>query len=342
MEQKLLTREQFREQCLIRDNYTCVFCSEKNDIVVHHIIERRIFGDGGYYLNNGASVCAEHHMKCESTEISLQQVREACGIVKAVLPPHFYHDQEYDKWGNVIMPNGQRLKGELFFDESVQKVIKNYLPLFTDWVKYPRTYHLPWSEGMHDDDRMMQSLDEFYGRRVIVTEKLDGENSTLYRDYFHARSVDGRHHSSRDWVKGFWSQISGDIPEGWRVCGENLFAKHSIGYDNLDTYFYGFSIWNERNVCLSWDETNEYFNLMGITSVPVLYDGQYDEKTVRRLWNQSNYNNVEGYVMRVADEIPYGQFKQKVGKFVRKGHIMTAKHWMFGQAIEKNLLKESR
>jgi hypothetical protein len=30
----------------------------------------------------------------------LEQVREACGIRKAVIPAHLYDDQVYDKWGN--------------------------------------------------------------------------------------------------------------------------------------------------------------------------------------------------------------------------------------------------
>ena len=47
-----------------------------------------------------------------------------------------------------------------------------------------------------------------------VKEKMDGENTSLYQDGFHARSIDGRHHSSRDWVKGFWAQIAQDIPFG--------------------------------------------------------------------------------------------------------------------------------
>src|SRR3546814_8478297 len=80
---------------------------------------------------------------------------------------------------------------------------------------------------------VIDTLAAFEGKRVIVTEKMDGENTTLYRDYIHARSVDGRSHPSRDWVKQFRSGIAADIPEDWRVCGENLFAKHSIHYTAL-------------------------------------------------------------------------------------------------------------
>lgn len=333
----LLSRDEFREGVFARDRHTCVFCDRPAEDA-HHIIERRLWPDGGYYLDNGASVCGEHHVLCEQTVTSVEEVRDACGITRVIVPPHLYADQRYDKWGNPVLANGQRLKGELFFDESVQKILASgqVLALFSSWVKYPRTHHLPWSAGVNDDDRVLGSLSAFHGKRVIVTEKMDGENTTLYRDYTHARSVDGRGHPSRNWVKQFWSGISADIPDGWRVCGENLYARHSIHYAALPSYFMGFSIWNEGNVCLGWDETMEWFTLLGITPVPVLYDELFDEKTIRHLWQESRWGHSEGYVVRLAEPIGYGEFRQKVGKFVRKGHVQTIRHWMQGQPIERN------
>lgn len=336
--QGLLPRHEFRAEVFKRDGDQCVFClRDAQD--AHHIMERRLWPDGGYYLDNGASVCGEHHLMCETTEISVEDVRRACGITKIHLPPHLYEDQPYDKWGNPVMPNGQRLIGELFFDESVQKVLAPYLSLFTHHVKYPRTYHLPWSENMNDDDRMMERLSTLEGLEVVVTTKMDGENTTMYSDYIHARSVDSGGHVSRDWVKGFWAQVMGDIPQGWRVCGENLFAEHSIHYDDLPSYFMGFSIWNDRNVCLSWDETLEWFNLLGITPVPQVARLPFNEKTIRSLWDPRAGARVEGYVVRSSGEIPYGQFNKLVGKFVRKNHVQTVKHWMHGQPIVPNGLK---
>ncbi len=339
MVEYLLTREKFREMVFARDGHRCVFC-DSPAVDAHHIMERRLWPDGGYYINNGASVCEKHHILCEETTISVEEVREACGITKAVIPPHLYSDQIYDKWGNPILSNGLRVKGELFFDESVQKILKQgkVLDTFTKWVKYPRTYHLPWSGNINSDDRVIESLEHFIGKRVIVTEKMDGENTTMYNDYIHARSVDGRSHSSRDWVKSFWSKISHDIPEDWRLCGENLFAKHSILYDNLSSYFMGFSIWNEKNICLSWDETIEWFKLIGIESVPVIYDGIFDEEKLKALSKNNNWSGCEGYVLRVADEIHYSEFKNKAAKWVRENHIQTVKHWMYGQKIEKNIM----
>jgi len=340
MQHRLLTRDEFRDAVFARDGHRCVFC-EKPAVDAHHIMERRLWPDGGYYLSNGASVCADHHLPCEQTNISVEDVRIACGITKPIVPPHLYDDQSYDKWGNPIMTNGQRLKGELFFDESVQKVLArgNVLGLFTEWVKYPRTCHLPWSDGVNDDDRVIDSLSAFEGKRVVVTEKMDGENSSLYQEYIHARSVDGRSHPSRNWLKGFWSTISADIPKGWRVCGENLYAEHSISYRDLPTYFMGFSIWDEMNVCQGWDETIEWFELMGITPVPVLYDGIFDEKAIRAIWNDRDWSGKEGYVVRLADRIPYAGFRTMVAKFVRKGHVQTTKHHWMGQRIIPNGLR---
>lgn len=223
----------------------------------------------------------------------------------------------------------------------MQKILAkgNVLGSFTSYVKYPRTYHLPWSQCVGEDDRVIPSLDKFQGKRVIVSEKMDGENTTIYKNYLHARSVDSRNHYTRNWVKKFSSQFSFDIPDDWRICGENLFAKHSIGYDSLPSYFMGFSIWNDLNERLSWDETLEWFELFGIAPVPVLYDGIYDESLIKSLWNQKNWGSTEGYVVTLSDKIHYSQFRDCTAKFVRKDHVMTVQHWMYGSEITENILK---
>lgn len=179
----MLTRDEFREGVFNRDNHKCIICgSPAKD--AHHIIERRLFTDGGYYLNNGASLCEKHHLEAESTVLSCDQIRDAAKITKIVLPEHFYTDLEYDKWGNIICPDGERLKGELFYDESVQKILDKSI-VFKKYVKYPRTYHVPTSH-LSKDDKKIQNYEHFRGKRVIVTEKLDGENTTMYNDYIHA------------------------------------------------------------------------------------------------------------------------------------------------------------
>lgn len=199
------------------------------------------------------------------------------------------------------------------------------------YQKYPRTFHLPWSQGVASDDRVLRSVAQFESKQVVVTEKMDGENTTLYSDHLHARSLDSRGGEDRAWVKRFWAQVRNDIPNGWRICGENLWAKHSISYDALESYFQGFSIWDENNIALSWQDTQAYFKLIGVCSVPVLYQGIWNEKAIRSLEKTMDFSKVEGYVVRLADSFAYSDFGQSVAKFVRKGHVQTGQHWRLSE-----------
>jgi hypothetical protein len=203
-------------------------------------------------------------------------------------------------------------------------------------VKYPRTYHLPFSQGGTSDDKRLSDVSHFVGKEIVMTEKRDGENSTISRDYTHARSLDSVDHPSRHWLKGFWSTISYDIPEDWRICGENLYAEHSLGYDNLKTYFEVFSIWNEKNECLSWDDTDDWCKLLGLTLVPVLYRGIFDENFLKNY--KINTKIQEGYVIRLASGFQYEDFETSVAKWVRDGHISTDEHWMDKPVIPNKLI----
>lgn len=207
------------------------------------------------------------------------------------------------------------------------------------YYKYKRTYHLPWSLGSTSDDKFMEDIDSFVGKTLIISEKMDGENTNIYPDRIHARSIDSKDHDSRHWVKGLWGRIKSDIPEGWRICGENLYAKHSIYYEDLESYFQVFSIWNEQNVCLSWDETLSVCEMLGLKTVPVIGRVLFDEIYLKRLADEFDVDKKEGYVIRNEREFHYDNFSENVGKFVRTKHITTDQHWMFA-AITPNGLKK--
>ena len=346
MKEELLTRDDFRNGVFARDGHKCVICGEPAQDA-HHILERRLWGDSGYYLGNGASLCGKHHIEAEQTVLTCDEIRIAIGVDKPLLPEHLYRDNVYDKWGNIILPNGWRTKGELFHDPSVQKILTegNVLQFFVPYVKYPRTYHLPWSEGLTNDDRMMEDVSVFVGKEVVVTIKKDGENFSGSSDgYAHARSLDSGSHVSRNYAKSIFGKVFYELPEGWRICGENLYAKHSIGYKNLDSYLMVFSIWNEKNQCLSWDDTVEWCELLGLKTVQMIYRGIWDEERIRGLWNEirNGYDGEEaeeGYVVRIADGFNYGEFRRCVGKFVRKNHVQSDQHWIH-KPVEVNGLKE--
>lgn len=170
-------------------------------------------------------------------------------------------------------------------------------------------------------------------------------NCTMYSDYIHARSVTSGGHPSRDWIRAFHGNMGHNIPDGWRVNVENMYAKHSIKYTNLDTYAYGFAIWNDKNYRLTWEDTLQWFELLGITPCPVIYWGPYDRKLIEAKYAQHKAEReaaggeIEGYVIQVDEPYHFSQFKNYVGKYVRKGHVNTAKHWMYGQPVHPNELK---
>lgn len=201
--------------------------------------------------------------------------------------------------------------------------------------KYPRTPHLPWSPGYTEDDVSLPNTKHFENKEVVVTEKLDGENTTMYSDYLHARSIDGRSHVSREWVKKLHSTICYSIPPGWRLCGENVYAQHSIAYDQLESYFYLFSIWNEQNICLDWSQTLEWAKLLDLKMPKIFYQGLWDEQKVSQLSIDPTY--CEGYVVRTAQSFSYDSFNHHVAKWVRKEHVITDGNWMHKKVIPNRL-----
>jgi predicted kinase len=199
---------------------------------------------------------------------------------------------------------------------------------------YPRTPHLPWSPGATSDDVRTADLSGLRGREVVVTEKMDGENTTLYRDGLHARSLDSAHHPSRAWVKALQARIGPAIPADWRVCGENLYARHSLAYQNLESWFYGFSVWNGEQ-CLAWDPTVRFLRRLGVPAPRVLWRGVFDERALRKL--RLDLDTQEGYVVRAAAGFEQGEFAGRVAKWVRPGHVQTDVHWMQAAVVENGL-----
>lgn len=340
----LLSRSDFREEVLGRHGgMCCVGGCGAPAVDAHHIIERRLWIQpeefGGYFLSNGAAVCEAHHLEAERTVLTPDSLREFCGIGSAVIPGEFYLDGDlgYTKWGDPVLSDGTRLPGPLFWDESVQKIIGSapgLLGLYRARVKYPRTLHLPWSPGRTKDDRVHSSVDHLLGRELVVTEKMDGENTTVYSDgYIHARSVDSSNHQSRNRLKADIQHWAHDLPRGWRVCGENLTATHSIKYSHLPDRFLLFSIW-DGNRCLGWDETEEWAELLGLSTPKVLWRGSPEtakglESALTRSWALLGGSEVsEGYVLRPVDEFELREFHRSVGKYVREDHVSSAQHWM--------------
>jgi hypothetical protein len=137
-------------------------------------------------------------------------------------------------------------------------------------------------------------------------------------------------------VKTLHSTIKRDIPNDMRICGENLFAKHSIYYENLKSYFEVFQIW-QGNISLSWDDTVEWCELLSLVHVPVLYRGIFDESVHEKILKSMDLLKQEGYVVRLVESFRVEDFSKSVAKFVRHGHVQTEDHWMFSKIIPNRL-----
>lgn len=349
----LLNRSDFKENVFKRDDYKCVVCN-KNAVDAHHIIDRSLWDDGGYYLDNVVSLCEEHHIDAEKTILETSYLRKLANITNIIYPINLSLNEfviDYDKWGNPILKNGKRLPGYIFYKENVQKMLKegNVLDLFEkdyDMIvdKYPRTYHLFFSLGTTSDDRISKNCNQILKNDIVSTEKLDGENTSLSQFGLFARSrIEPTKNPWAQWLKPKWDMIKSDLGSfDLEICGENMYGEHSIIYSGLKEHFYVFGVRNmKHNMWLSWDETKYWAEMFDFKVVPELINESWniEEKDLEikinnimkefSLLNDSKYWNTEkeGVVIRMKDEFPNSMFYNSVFKYVRYKHVKTDQHW---------------
>jgi ATP-dependent RNA circularization protein (DNA/RNA ligase family) len=212
-------------------------------------------------------------------------------------------------------------------------------------MKYPRTYHVPFSPGATSDDKQLSEEDflkHFAHKRLIFTEKLDGENSAITHFDCYARSHGAPTRSP--WSINLWGddgimwRVKDSLGEDETIYGENLYGEHSIHYDRLTDYFHIFAA-NNGYVWYSWEDVELMGRILNLPTVPFLGTGYVT--TVEELKDiieaymkePSAYGDTkEGIVIRTADEFPVlvdgkSAFHEHVCKYVRANHVQTDKHW---------------
>lgn len=207
-------------------------------------------------------------------------------------------------------------------------------------IKYPRTYHLPYSQSKTDDDKTLPNDDQFKGMEVVVTIKMDGENTTIYPDgYIHARSLDGTHYEWQNWLKSKVWDFCQWLGERDRIMGENLYAKHSIGYkfDNIEDTFqvfgYATNYTDGIDTMHSWNDIEKLCELFKLKHVEVIYKGIYDKDKIMKAFENKKKElaehgqDIEGFVVRDVAAFPTSEFSKHVAKYVRANHVQTDKHW---------------
>lgn len=227
--------------------------------------------------------------------------------------------------------------------------------------KYGRTYHFPFSPGTTSDDRISHTYWEDIKklRRVVIGEKLDGENSCInYIDVFARSHAAPTTHPWSEHLKVKRSLILKDIEENdLEIFGENMYACHSIEYTNLEHHFFVFGI-RQGDVWLSWDKVEEWCFLLDLQTVPVLaivnmadYETENDfrEYILSIVSKPSTFGSIdfyskepckmEGVVVSNYDGYTSSENGKinstDVFKWVRKDHVKSDEHWSKNWQVAK-------
>lgn len=344
MSNNLLSRKNFRRKCLERDNNKCVviFCENKAD-EVHHLTERSLWeeeeGNGGYYMNNGASVCNKHHKMAENNYIPPQAFWRWLNV-EPITPKGY--GWNINKWGKKFEKPSQNRRN----------------------IKYPSTGHLPLSPEWDGSREDFKDVDIFEDIPLIITIKMDGGNAMLTTEkregglypVVTARNAKHANHQSFDYLKSMYSELFYNVPTNIQIFGEWLYAKHSIHYGcdcnppcedigpPLKAYFQVFGVFDkDYNVWLSWPKVEEWAERLGFPTVPVIdekvisNDGKFYEY-INRTGKSIIEKGHEGLVIRSKYPFHFSQFEALVAKYVREGHVdPDAEHWKKRKITENNL-----
>jgi hypothetical protein len=329
MENELHTREKFREHVFALSGGYCTLCSSPA-VDAHHIIERGLWPDEGYYIHNGIPLCEVHHRLAERNVITPQYCRDVMGYRDILLPPQLDPFLDWDKWGNQLK--------EKYPDRK--------------YIKYPHSRYFTFSPGIvveeEDEDAELFDLKEFVNVPLVITVKMDGSNFTMNEEFVAARNGTDAEHVSFDMAKSIHAAKKHLIKYNEQLFGEWLYAKHSIYYTGdlkLNGLFQLFGVYDIiTHEFKGWEYVQEAASRLGIVTVPVLeygevYDAEWKlQKRITELGEQVISQGHEGLVIRSKYSFHYSQFGLRLGKYVRKNHVTSSKHWK-NQPMLRNEVK---
>ncbi len=362
-------RQKFRDEVFSRDNNNCIvpWCNRNADDA-HHIIERKLWENGGYIPENGASVCNHHHRYAEENHIPPQAFYMWAGIgIDEIKLPKRIRTKDINKWGDEFeTPPWKEHRNRIKYQSS-----RHLLPLYWNDEKTVA------KKRIEDDDTELESIDDFVGVPLVITHKMDGSNCMIVNDV--DNPVRARNGSSpietmkKLYGEGglYWQQkVNQKLPNRLQVFGEWVYAKHSIHYGcnckqtcedigpslseltgiNDDrAYFQIFGVYDKIfDIWLSWPETKKVAKTLGFPTTPIIYcENDKDEATFDKPSEAINTlikyardvinNGGEGIVVRSKYPYHYGQFSRRLGKYVRENHVKTDKHWSKNRIIENKI-----
>jgi len=196
-------------------------------------------------------------------------------------------------------------------------------------MKFPSIEHLPWSQQLSRDDKRKENVKCFEDKSLVFTEKLDGENTAIAKNYIHARSDNAAAYGKpwQTYIIKMAEKFQYDLPDDMIIYGENMYAIHSITYEKLTSYFYVFAI-RRGDVFVSTDEMYDITNELKLYTAPIITLGDIDSRYEMHIPRESLYGSVcEGYVVRNKAAFPVSEFNDNIAKCVRANHVQTDIHW---------------
>ena len=208
-------------------------------------------------------------------------------------------------------------------------------------AKYPRTPLWPGSPSKDRDDRTSPNPQDFIGRPLVITEKLDGLNLLLHRGDIHLRSTDPTGRVNSPWLamvkKHHAWKLTAPARAHIHLYAEDLYAVHSIEYGPIpqNHTLRAFASISQQN---GWfDDFQRTLDLaadLDITPVPTLHRGVFDsQRELQDLLDTIHGQDSvlggprEGAVIRVEASFPLDNLHLNVCKSVRRHHVQTEKHW---------------
>ena len=201
-------------------------------------------------------------------------------------------------------------------------------------IKYPKIRHLPHSKLSRGDKRLTENEIDFLCQTPVhISEKVDGAivaiglENEMPQLFKRGGPVTNNEHEQfaefKAWAYCNMHRII-NIPVGWRIYGEWLSVKHTVGYDELPDYFLAFDILTESGF-LPYLEVLEYLEEWGFY-IPISYDIDIDGIEVFVTSTLSTYSTtdiMEGVVVRDLGNTMRG-------KWVRENFIQ-GEHWSAGK-----------
>ena len=174
-------------------------------------------------------------------------------------------------------------------------------------VKYPTIASLPWSENNKNNLTLLK-MDGYFNKKIIITKLNNRPPISIYSDgYVHGVSTITTP-IYKEQYNDLLKEVYSELEEGWRVCG--YLTKQKKAFITID------SIWNNKNECLSWEDTVEWCEILGLELPEILYKGIYNKEELLYVQLFKIIEGLDyGYLIRSSEKIHYAEFAYKVAKF---------------------------